>query len=334
MSTVVVTGSSGFVGRHLAEALAARGDDVVGLDIAAPRVPFGSAKIRTLEGDLRDEAVLRKATEGASAVFHVASKVQTRQTNADEVFAVNVGGTRKLVEASRANGVGKFVYVSSASVVYDGSDIERGDETLPYPAKFHAPYAESKAIAERETLADNGKGGLATVSIRPHVVFGPGDGRFFPAILSRAKTGRLKAYVGDATKLSDFTYVDNLVHGLLLAADKLEAKGPLGGQAYFVTNGEPLPFWEFIGRVLDGLGYARPKFRVPFPIAYGAAAIREAVDSARGVVSTEDRFSRFTIRYLTTHHYFTHAKATRDFGYERRVGLDEAIRRTLATIDR
>ncbi|NUP08663.1 MAG: NAD-dependent epimerase/dehydratase family protein [Polyangiaceae bacterium] len=332
MKRMVVTGSSGFVGSHLTRGLAERGDEVIALDVAAPRKPFESERVRTMQGDLRDLDTLKRAVEGADTVFHVASRVQTRGHGADEVFAINVGGTRKLIEACKAANVPRFVYVSSASVVYDGKDIERGDERLPYPSHFHAPYAETKAIAEKEVLEENAKGALATCSIRPHVVFGPGDMRFFPAILARAKTGRLKAYVGDASKLSDFTYIDNLVHGLMLAADKLEVKGPLGGQAYFVTNGEPVPFWDFIGRVLDGLGYARPKFRVPYPIAYGAAAVRETIDALTGATPTEDRFSRFTIRYLTTHHYFDHGKATRDFGYAKQVSIDEGIARTLATL--
>ncbi len=334
MKRMVVTGSSGFVGSHLTRALAARGDEVVALDVAPPRVPFAESTVKPVSADLRDGKALADAVAGADTVFHVASRVQTRKARAEEVFAVNVGGTKKLMDACREKGVKKLVYVSSASVVYDGSDIENGDESLPYPTKFHAPYAETKAIAEREVLSGNGKGDLATVSIRPHVIFGPGDARFFPAILARAKTGRLKAYVGDAHKKSDFTYVDNLVQALMLAGDKLEVGGTLGGQAYFVTNQEPLAFWEFVGRVLDGLGYARPKLKVPYPVAFGVAAIREAFDAVRGATPTEDRFSRFTIRYLTTHHYFDCGKAARDLGYKPTVDLTEGIKRTLATISR
>lgn len=331
----VVTGSSGFVGKHLVDALAARGDEVIALDIAPPGDANSKAapeRVRFVQADLRDKQALSEAVSGAQAVFHVASRVQTRSTGAQEVFDINVGGTRHLLDACAERDVPRFVYVSSASVVYDGKDIERGDESLPYPTKFHAPYAETKAVAEREVLERNGKGGVATVSIRPHVVFGPGDGRFFPAILARAKSGRLKAYVGDKHKLSDFTYVDNLVAGLIGACDHLEPRSPVAGQAYFVTNGEPLPFWEFIGRVLDGLGHARPTFRVPYPIAMTAAAIREGIDAIRGVHSTEDNFTRFTIRYLTTHHYFSHDKATRDFGYRRKVDIPDGIARTLASL--
>lgn len=126
--------------------------------------------------------------------------------------------------------------------------------------------------------------------------------------------------------------MDNLVDGLLRAGDRLTPGSKVAGQAYFVTNGEPRPFWGFIGQLLDGLHLARPTFRVPYPIAFSAAAFREGLDALRGVATSEESLTRFTIRYLTTHHYFSHAKATRDLDYRPSVSLDEGIRRTLPTL--
>lgn len=325
----LVTGSNGFVGKHLVRALAARGDDVVALDLSAWEEP--QPRVQSVTADLRDADALLKAAQGVDVVFHVASRIQTRKTGAQEVHDVNVGGTRNLMAACRAHGVARFVYVSSASVVYGGADLENGDESLPYPTHFHAPYAETKAQAEREILEASDEQ-LATCSIRPHIIFGPGDTRFFPAVLGRARSGKLKAYVGDAEKMSDFTYVGNLVDSLLMAADALEPGGKLAGQAYFVTNGEPMAFWEFVGRLLDGMGLSRPSFRVPYPIAFGAAAFRETMDAMRGIATSEESLTRFTIRYLTTHHYFSNAKAARDFGYAPRIDLAEGIALTLADL--
>jgi sterol-4alpha-carboxylate 3-dehydrogenase (decarboxylating) len=328
----VVTGSSGFVGRHLVRALSERGDSVVAMDVVPTTELDGLAGVHQEKADLRDAPGLRKIVQGADAIFHVASRVQTQEHGSEEVFAINVGGTENLLEACRAEGVRRFVYASSASVVYGGSDIENGDESLPYPAKFHAPYAETKAIAERKVLAAHGRGGILSCSIRPHIIFGPGDTRFLPAILERAEKGKLKAYVGDARKVSDFTYVENLVHGLLLAADAMVEGHAAGGQAYFVTNGEPLAFWEFVGRILDGVGHPRPKVRVPFPIAYGAAAVREGIDRLLDRPSHEASLTRFAIRYLTTHHYFSIEKARRDLGYAPKVSLDRGIAATIAAL--
>ncbi len=328
----VVTGSSGFVGRHLVRALAARGDSVVAMDVVPRSDLEGVSGISQVKADLCDASSLREVVSGADAVFHVASRVQTQEHGADEVFAINVGGTESLLEACRKEGVRRFVYTSSASVVYAGADIEGGDETLPYPLHFHAPYAETKAIAEKKVLAAHGREGILSCSIRPHIVFGPGDLRFLPAILERARKGKLKAYVGDAKKVSDFTYVDNLVHGLILAGDAMVEGHAAGGQAYFITNGEPVPFWEFVGRVLDGVGHPRPTIRIPFPIAYGAAAVREGIDRLRNVPTSEASLTRFAIRYLTTHHYFTIAKAKRDLGYQPKVGLQAGIDATIASL--
>ncbi len=328
----VVTGSSGFVGKHLARTLAERGDTVVAMDLVPAADLDAIAGLKQKKADLRGADAMREIVRGADVVFHVASRVQTRHTGADEVFAINVKGTQNLLEACRKEAVKRFVYTSSASVVYAGQDIEKGDETLPYPTSFHAPYAETKAVAEREVLRANGEGGVSTCAIRPHIVFGPGDTRFLPAVLSRAKAGKLKAYVGDWHKLSDFTFVGNLVDGLLLAAESLGGDGKAAGQAYFVTNGEPTSFWEFVGRVLDGLGYPRPTIKVPFPIAYGAAAFREGLDALRGIPTSEESLTRFAIRYLTTHHYFTHAKATRDLGYRPKVDLAAGIAQTVAAM--
>lgn len=326
----LVTGGSGFVGRHLVRALAARGDEVRSLDLSAS--PGVGPGVTSVSADLRDAGAMRRATEGVDVVFHNASRVQTHHVGVEEVRAVNVGGTENLLAACRASGTQRFVYVSSASVVYGGQDVAQGDESLPYPAKFHAPYAATKAVAEK-TVLDASDATLRTCSIRPHIIFGPGDTRFFPAVLSRARAGKLKTYVGDPDKLSDFTYVDNLVDGLLLAGDALaDPASVAAGRAYFVTNGEPMPFWEVVGKLLDGLGLPRPTRRVPYPIAYSAAAVREWFDRVRGIPTTEESLTRFTIRYLTTHHYFSNASATRDLGYHPRVSIDEGVRRTIAAL--
>ena len=327
MTTSLVTGACGFVGRHLVDALVDRGDDVVASDVASQGP---QDDVRYEKVDLRDADAVKKLVRDVDVVFHSASVVHTRNTKVDTVFAVNVGGTDHLIDACREHGTGRFVYVSSASAVYEGNDIENGDETLPYSSITQAPYADSKIEAEKHVLAadDANQGGLRTCAVRPHIVFGPGDTRFLPAIIERARAGKLKLGVGRERKLSDFTYVDNLVDGLLLADDKL-ADGSAGGQAYFVTNGEPRAFFEFVGQVLEQLELPPIKGYVPYGLAYGVAAVKETFDALRGrPIGEEDGLSRFAIRYMCTHHYFSIEKARRDLGYEPAVDLDEGITRT------
>ncbi len=327
----LVTGGAGFVGRALVDALKARGDHVIVAE------PFGQAwrdDIEFAKVDIRDTAALSALCEGVSTVFHNASLVHTKQNRVDDVWSVNLGGSRSVLRAAFSQHVKKLVYVSTASAVYEGRDIEHGDETLPYCSKSQAPYADSKIQAEQEILAANGQRGLATCALRPHVIFGPGDRRFIPAIVSKAKSGKLRLGVGIRNrKLSDFTYVSNLIDALIAADERLSLNSALAGQAYFVTNGEPVPFFDFVGDVLRELGMPRIVGSVPYPLAYAVAAIKEGIDTLRGgTLSAEDGMTRFAVRYMVKHHYFDIAKARRDLGYEPKVSLREGIRLTCADL--
>lgn len=321
----VVTGGGGFVGRHLVDALLARGDEVRVVDIAEPKDGKGGF----VRADITDAQAIRDALEGADSVFHNASLVHTKQNKADFVWKVNLDGTRHVLEACQEHGIGKMIYVSSGSVVYEGEDIEDGDESLPYATKQLAPYAASKVEAEKLALASNGERGVSTVALRPHVIFGPHDTRFLPAVLEHAKSGRLRYQVGLGTWLSDYTYVQNLVDALLAADERLTPDSPVAGNAYFITNGEPMPFWDFVRQVLDRLGLPPLRGKIPHQIVYAIAAVKEGIDTLRGgTISPEDGLTRFAIKYLCTHHYFSIDKARRDLGYDPKVSIADGIELT------
>lgn len=324
-ATAVVTGGEGFVGRHLVDALAARGCSVRSADVSPGVARDGVVPHQV---DLRDASAAEALVRGADVVFHCASVVQTRNRGASDVMAVNVGGTDHVIDACRRASVPRLVYVSSASVVYEGRDIEAGDESLPYASRPPAVYAASKIEAERRVLLAN-SADFRTTAIRPHVIFGPGDTRFLPAILQRARAGKLKAAVGLRDKRSDFTYIDNLVDAMLAAGERVESAG-VAGEAFFVTNGEPMAFFDFVGRVLARSGLPPIRGRVPFWLAYSVAAAAEGVDRLKGGdVPPEDGLTRFAVRYLCTHHWFRIDKARRALGYEPRVSVREGIERTI-----
>jgi nucleoside-diphosphate-sugar epimerase len=329
MTVSLVTGGCGFLGMAIARGLQARGDEVVILDLAE-QCPVEGATYRRV--DITDKNAVVDACRGVDTIIHNASIVHTKWNKVDVVWDVNLGGTENMLAAARANQVPRFIYISSGSVVYEGRDIENGDESLPYASTSQAPYADSKIEAEKIVLAANGQGGVATCALRPHVVFGPGDRRFIPALLAKAKAGQLRAQIGRGVWLSDYTYVTNMVDAVLLADDALAKDGldsVAAGSAYFITNGEPMPFWDFVRKVAARLGFPPIQYTIPKSLMYGIAAVKEGIDTLRGgTLNAEDGLTRFAIRYMCTHHYFSIEKARRELGYNPAVSVDEGIERT------
>lgn len=204
---VLVTGGCGFIGKAIVHALADEGRDV---RVVNPHChPFRS-DVRFLNVDIRDVSALVQACRGCETIIHCASVVQTRNTARDEMWSVNYGGTVNVIEACRRVGIRKLVHISSASVVYEGRDIEDGDETLPYAEASMSAYVDSKIAAEQRVLEFAAEGVTRACALRPHLVFGPGDRRFIPNILKRADGAGIRE-VGRRDKLSDFVYVDNVV---------------------------------------------------------------------------------------------------------------------------
>ncbi len=325
---VVITGGLGFVGRALVNAFADRGDQVTSLDISDDGFRDDVA-FKVV--DIRDAKAVTEACAGADVVIHNASIVHTKHNREAEIWSINLDGTKNVLAACHQNGIAKLVYISSASAVYAGKDIENGDESLPYSAISQAPYADSKIAAEKFVLGANGQNGTWTVALRPHVIFGPGDNRLIPAILERAQAGKLKFSVGDGTKLSDFTYIDNFTQAVLNAADRLTPDAPTAGQAYFITNGEPMGFFEFVKEFLAQMDLPPIRGSVPFWIAYPVAAIKESIDTLKGgTLNAESGMSRFSVKYMCTHHYFSIEKARRDLDYKPDIDIAEGIRRTVA----
>lgn len=324
---VLVTGGCGFIGSAVVRAFAQAGRAVC---VVNPRCRPFRDDVQFLDLDIRDAAGLAEACRGMETVVHCASVVQTRNTARDEMWEVNHGGTRNVIEACRQSRVRKLVHVSSASVVYEGRDLESGDEELPYSTASLSAYADSKIAAEHDVLEFAAEGITSACALRPHLVFGPGDTRFLPNILRRADGAGVRE-VGTRTKLSDFVYIDNVVDAVVAAEARLEPGTPVSGQAYFVTNGEPIAFFEFVERLLTAMGYPPVRKRVPYWLAYAGAGLVEAFHSVvrRGETS-EDGLSRFAVRYLNTHHYFRIDKAIRDLHWSPRMALDEAIQRTAA----
>lgn len=323
---ILVTGGCGFIGRSLVNGFCDAGYEVTVLDFGGQ--PFRD-DVTFLDLNICDKQAVIDACAGMDSIIHNASVVHTKQSMAKFVWDVNHGGTLNIMAACEQHKIPKLVYISSASAVYEGEDIENGNETLPYSSISQAPYADSKIKAEKDVLAFSGTGATQVCAIRPHVVFGPDDNRFVPNILEKSAAGKLTRQVGNRDKLSDFTYVSNLVDAVIAAEAKLVPGSNVSGQAYFITNGEPMAFFEFVERFIVALGYPKIKAKVPYWLAYSVAALVEAFDTLKGGSLKETGMTRFAIKYMVTHHYYSIDKAYRDFGWKPQVSLDEGIRLTV-----
>jgi nucleoside-diphosphate-sugar epimerase len=237
---------------------------------------------------------------------------------------VNVKGTRNVIAVCRATGARRIIFSSSPSVVFNGRGMEGADETAPYPDRYDAAYPRTKALAERLVVESNDQS-LAAVSIRPHLIWGPGDNNLLPRIISRAKSGRLRRIGGGEPKI-DPIYIDNAAMAHFLAADRLEPGSPIGGKVYFVTQGEIIPLWEMINRLLDAAGLPPVRRSISRPLAMGTAGLLElGYFTARK--RSEPPLTRFLVRQLSTTHWFSIDSARRDLGYEPRVTIAEGMDR-------
>ncbi len=318
----LVTGGGGFLGGAIVRLLRARGEDV--RSFARGDYPvLRTLGVEQVRGDLADFEAVARGVEGCDLVFHVAAKAGIWGPF-EEYRRINVEGTRNVLEACRARGVRRLVYTSSPSVVFDGKDMEGVDESVPYPAHFEAPYPATKAEAERLVLAAN-RPDLATVALRPHLIWGPGDNHLVPRIIARARAGRLRR-IGDRPNRVDSTYIDNAAEAHLLAADRLQPGAPIAGRAYFLSQGEPRPLWDLVNGILRA-AHLPPVTRTVSPrTAALAGTLLEGLYRTLPL-NGEPPMTRFLARELSTAHWFNIEAARRDLGYQPRVSIDEGLTR-------
>lgn len=321
----LVTGGGGFLGGAIVRALVARGDSVRSFS----RASYGALTalgVEQVTGDLADCAAVSAAARGCDIVFHVAAKPGVWGPYED-YYRANVIGTENVLTACRAQGIERLVYTSSPSVVFHGSDMEGVNETVPYPDHFEAPYPQTKAIAEQQVLAANGPS-LATVALRPHLIWGPEDNHLVPRIIQRGRAGQLRR-IGRRPCLVDHIYVDNAADAHLQAAEGLAPGAVVAGKAYFISNGEPIPLWEMVNRILAAAGIAAVERSISPQLAYAAGAVLEKLYTTFKL-SGEPRMTRFLARELSTAHWFDISAARRDFGFNPRVSTAEGLLRLQA----
>ena len=322
LGRVLVTGGSGFVGANLVTELLSRGLEVRSFDRVPSPLP-DHAGVHAVVGDITNaDDVTRAIGEGADAVdtvIHTAAIIDlmggasVTEEYRRRSFAVNVGGTQNLVRAAQAAGVSRFVYTASNSVVMGGQVIADGDETLPYTERFNDLYTETKVIAEKFVLGENGVHGMLTCSIRPSGIWGRGDQTMFRKVFESVLAGHVKVLVGSKNVKLDNSYVHNLIHGFILAAEHLVPGGTAPGQAYFINDGEPINMFEFSRPVVQACGEPFPTFRVPGKLVWLAMTVWQFLHFKLG--APKPLLEPLAIERISIDNYFSIDKARRDLGY-------------------
>jgi nucleoside-diphosphate-sugar epimerase len=312
-----VTGGSGFVGGTLLRRLRADGWRVRALARSDPSAEaLAEAGAEPVRGDLDQVDAMTEGADGCDVVFHAAANVD--QWGPWEHFErVNVLGTRHVIEACRHAGVGRLVHVGTEAALSAGRPLVRVDETAPLRPDSKAPYCASKAMAEKEVLGANGAG-LETVVLRPRFVWGPGDKTVLPELVKAVKSGRF-AWMGGGEYLTSTTHVDNAVHGLVLAAERGHP-----GESYFVTDGDPVVFRDFVTQLLSTQGLEAPSRKLPLSLARAGAAACEAawrVLPLRGAPP----LNRATVWLSGMEVSIDISKARLEMGYEPVISIDRGL---------
>jgi nucleoside-diphosphate-sugar epimerase len=318
---VLVTGGGGFIGMALIKRLNAEGHKVT--SFSRREYPLHWALgINSIQADIRNLEAVEEACRDRDIVFHLAAKVGI-WGRYDDYYSTNVTGTLNVIKACRKQGVKGIVFTSSSSVVFDGSDLDGIDESYPYPEKHGSHYTETKATSEQLIIEANSEN-LKTISLRPHLVWGPYDSHLIPGILKRASSGRLRR-IGDKEHFIDTTYIDNMVDSLMLAANALESKSEAAGRNFFITNGEPARVWDFVNSIIQIAGHGPVQKKIPERLAMVAAGYAEWTHRIFKIRS-EPFMTRFAIKELCTNHWFDISNAKEILGYEPRVSYAEGFK--------
>jgi nucleoside-diphosphate-sugar epimerase len=323
-----VTGGGGFLGNAIIRQLIARGDEVI--SFSRGKYPdLEKLGVKHAQGDLANEADVCSAMGNCDIVFHAAAKAEP-WGQFEDYFRTNVMGTLNIINACKKMGVSRLVYTSSPCVVFNGKkNLEGIDESAPYGKDFNSSYQKTKTTAELIVLVANSDQ-LATVALRPHLIWGPGDKNLIPRLVERARKRQLKI-VGNGKNIIDHVFIDNAAKAHLQAADHLAPGSVAAGKAYFISNDEPYPIGVMINRFLQVYGLPPVRMHVPVFLAYFGGWFFENLYTILKLKS-EPLVTRFLAYELSTSHWFNISAARRDFGYKPEISFDKGLELLRASI--
>lgn len=319
---VLVTGGGGFLGRAIVQKLIVTGNEVRSFS----RKDYPELRewgVEVVQGDLADKKAVSAACSDRDVVFHVAGKVNFWGAYRD-YFSANVCGTDNIIAGCRERGVGRLVFTSSPSAVFDGKDMNGVNESVPYPKHPISHYSATKALAEQHVLTANSHK-LRTLALRPHLIWGPGDNHIIPRLIARAKSRKLRR-IGDGNNKIDATYIDNAALAHTAAARALENNPKAAGRAYFISNDEPVLLWELIEKMIEIYGLPTIQHSISRSKAKFVAGFIELFYKTLRI-KREPPLTRALALELSTSHWFDISSAKRELGYRPEVSMEEGFQR-------
>lgn len=311
MQRVLVTGATGFVGWHVAKKLLERGCEVRALSRSGA---IADLPLETVRGDLRDEASVAAAARGCDTVFHVAADYRLWTAKPEEMYASNVDGTRHVIRAAPN---ARIVYCSTVGAIGMRADIV-ADESSPVSlADMKGHYKRSKFLAE-SAAAEAAREGRDVVIVNPTTPLGEHDSKPTPTgkVIVDFLRGKIPAYIDTGLNYVD---VEDVAEGHLLAADQ----GRRGER--YILGSENLTLIQMLQRLAVPAGKPAPRLRLPYFVAYGAAAVSTAWAS---IVQRPPAIPLDGVRYAHLKMWVRQDKAITELGY-RPKAIDGALARAV-----
>jgi len=323
MPKYLITGVTGFVGSHLAEACQKRGIPTVTIarstsDLRWPK-QFGC---QVVQGDLSDPASIRQAMEGVNVIIHSAAKVGDWGP-IEDFRQVNVQATALLLEEAKARKVDRFIHISTLGV-YEARDHFDTDETTPPPKQHMDGYTQTKMEAEAVVMGYFNAQKVPVVILRPGFVYGTRDRTVLPNLLSNLKKGIVR-YLGSGEQQMNTIHVDNIVQAVFLAIENPKAVG----QIYNLTDDEVVTKKRFMETVADTAGLPKPTKHVPLGVAKVMAKLIEGFARMRKAKQAPI-LTQARIKFLGLNLGYSCAKLKRELGYDPKVkfaqGMPDSVR--------
>ena len=312
---IIITGATGFLGKRACEILKEQGHIIIAVGRNATKAPEG---VKFIRADI-SAPLAPEIWQGVDAVVHCAAKSSAWGKYAD-FYRNNVTATQILAKQALKYGVKRFVHISSTSVYFDAKNRKQITEDMPLPKHKINHYAETKFLAE-QVISELYKKGLPAIILRPRAIFGVGDRALLPRLIKVNNEKFFPEFTSGGGPLTDITYVDNVVEGIICA---LKAPESCNGQIYNISNGESVLIQKTAKYLVENLGYTYKGKRVPFTLAKIYAFLLEKYYSLF-CGGKEPPFTVYSISLIAKDQTFCIDKARRELGYRPRISVKEGL---------